>query len=107
RAVDVQEADAASILNACRQFLAWRSHYSALQTGKIRFVPAPEDTLAFVRENEGERILALFNLSGKAVTYQSEQSLTELEGHGFTQDCSDERVALPPYGAFFGILGSP
>ena len=92
------------MLNACRQFLAWRRHHPALKAGSIRFLDAPENVLAFVRENEKERVLAVFNLSAKPASYPSDRAIAPLKGHGFTEALSAGKIQLPAYGAFFGNL---
>jgi len=61
-AIDVQNADAGSLLAWTRQVLALRNASPALRTGDIAFLDAPADLLAFEREGEGERLLCLFNL---------------------------------------------
>jgi alpha-glucosidase len=55
RNVEAQDADAGSVLNAVRAFLGWRKTQPALVQGAIRFLDAPEQVLAFVREHEGRR----------------------------------------------------
>ena len=62
--VESQQADPNSVLHATRAFLAWRKQHTALQTGQIRFLDTGRESwLAFVRENEAERIICHFNLS--------------------------------------------
>jgi len=65
RAVDVQERDEASVLNALRAFLKFRKGERALIKGAIRFLDAPEPVLAFERAHEGETLTCVFNLSGQ------------------------------------------
>ncbi|HET9048186.1 MAG TPA: alpha-glucosidase family protein [Chiayiivirga sp.] len=69
RNVTAQQADPASVLNAARAFLAWRKTQPTLVQGSIRFLEAPEPVLAFVREYEGVRLLAVFNLSPHAAAF--------------------------------------
>jgi alpha-glucosidase len=102
RAVDVQEASPASVLNACRQFLVWRRQHPALKRGSIRFVDAPDNAIAFVREHEDESILAAFNFSREPVSLPSSLKVTPLSGHGFTGRWSQRQIDLGPYDAFFG-----
>ena len=104
RAVDIQESGPASVLNACRQFLAFRRQHSALRAGSIRFVDAPDDVLAFIREEENERVLAAFNLSEKPVSFPFDSPVAPLKGHGFSETSAAGRIELPAYGAFFGHL---
>ncbi len=102
RAVEVQEASPASVLNVCRQFLSWRRQHPGLKRGSIRFVDAPDNAIAFVREHEDESILAAFNFSREAVALPSNLKVTPLSGHGFTGKFSARKIELGPYDAFFG-----
>jgi alpha-glucosidase len=68
KAVDKQDADKNSVLNAYREFLAWRKTQPALLQGDIEFLDAPENVLMFVRRYQGEAILAVFNLAADAIT---------------------------------------
>ena len=61
RNVDSQSVDPSSVLNAARAFLGWRKSQPALVDGSIRFLDAPAQVLAFVREHAGERVLVAFN----------------------------------------------
>ncbi|MDF2385621.1 DUF3459 domain-containing protein [Nostoc ellipsosporum NOK] len=65
-AVDVQDADPASLLAWTRRVLALRGASPALRTGDIAFHDAPGELLAFERAAEGERLLCLFNLGDAA-----------------------------------------
>ena len=62
-AVDVQEADAASLLQHYRRLLHWRRGQPALIHGEMALLPLHEQVLAFVRSHRGERVLCAFNLS--------------------------------------------
>jgi alpha-glucosidase len=66
-AVDIQEADKNSVLNAYREFLAWRKTQPALLYGDIEFLDAPDNVLMFVRRHQGHTILAAFNLAEDAI----------------------------------------
>jgi alpha-glucosidase len=106
RAVDLQDSAVDSVLNAYRRFLAWRRNHPTLRIGSIRFIDAPKEALALVREHASERIVAAFNLSDRAVTVPlpAGERVEPLTGHGFASSLSELGVALPPYGAFFGRL---
>ena len=66
RAVDIQAADATSLLNVWRRFLAWRKTQSALRSGEIRLHDVPAPLVAFERFNQEQRILILLNFSDTA-----------------------------------------
>ena len=80
--------------------------HPALRAGSIRFIDAPDNALAFVREHEKERILAAFNLSADpaSIPLPSGSTVSSLAGHGFTENLSERQIQLPPYGAFFGSM---
>jgi alpha-glucosidase len=103
RAVDVQEAAPGSILNRVRSFLAWRKDQPALIGGSIRFLDAPETVVAFVREAEGQRILALFNLGRADAVFETGAlgGIVPLGGHGFTASFEAGRIVVPALGAAF------
>lgn len=107
RAVELQDQDANSVLNHYRQFMAWRKSHSALRFGSIRFVDAPDDVLMFVREYEGEQVLAAFNLSPSPKTLHLKNIAVKksLEGHGFSiGKMTEKSLSLSGYGAFFASV---
>ncbi|MBB4006415.1 beta-galactosidase BglA [Allorhizobium taibaishanense] len=61
-AVDVQEKAKASVLNHYRQVLAFRKAHPAMRDGTMSFVEINEDVLAFLREENGEKLLFVFNM---------------------------------------------
>jgi len=71
-AIDVQNANAASLLAWTRQVLALRNGSPALRTGDIAFLNAPGELLAFERMGEGERLLCIFNLGDSAQHFAPE-----------------------------------
>lgn len=68
RSVALQEHDPHSVLNAFRQFLAWRHTMPTLLLGDIQFLDSAEPVLMFERRHAGETLLLAFNLSGDAVS---------------------------------------
>ncbi len=85
KAVTLQDADGESILNSYRHFMAWRKSQPALRLGAIEFLADDKDSLAFIRRQEPEAILCVFNFSGVAKTVELLKpiSLSVLYGHGF------------------------
>ena len=81
-----------------------RRTHDALLFGDIRFLDAPEDTIAFIREHDGVRLLAVFNFCRTTVHYSLPMlaQAAALGGHGFAP-CRVEsgRLELPGYGAYF------
>ena len=99
-AVDAQEQDPHSLLNAYRAFLKWRRTQKVLQKGEIAFHESLENTLLYERSYEGKRLLVALNLSDQAVSLatpgDAEAIATELF---FVKGLwRDQRVSLPPYG---------
>lgn len=70
--VAAQEADKHSTLHATRQLLALRKQHAALVTGNISFIDSVEPILAYLREESGERILCVLNLSENAQEFCSD-----------------------------------
>ena len=72
--VKLQHNDAGSVLNFYRAFLSWRRGQDCLSQGSINFVDSPDQLLAFIREHNGTRILAAFNISDQSVNWVNAQS---------------------------------
>lgn len=107
RAVAVQEAEAGSVLDAYRSMIRFRQGLPALRWGSMRWVPSSNQVLAFVREHEGQAVLAVFNFSaGRArVSLPAATRVDALSGHGFEPcEIGPGVVDLPPAGVFFGLL---
>ncbi|MEW4448967.1 alpha-amylase family glycosyl hydrolase [Qipengyuania sp. JC766] len=64
RSVDLQDADPASLLAHTRAMLALRDAHPALRVGRVVECRADNAILRLTREADGERISAIFNLSG-------------------------------------------
>ena len=65
RAVEVQEADEASLLALTRQVLALRREHPALRLGKLEQLVAEGPLLTFDRITAGERVRCFFNLASQ------------------------------------------
>ncbi len=105
--VAAQESDPNSVLNAFRAFMAWRKQQPALVAGSIAFLDAPEPVLAFVREVDGQRLLAAFNLSpGQAGFTLPPGGWRQQLGHGLpAAEVDGDGVVLPAHGTFFATAG--
>jgi alpha-glucosidase len=62
--VERQAADPRSTLSLVRRLAALRAETPALQTGAQRSLEAGADVLAWLREEDGDRLLALVNFAG-------------------------------------------
>ncbi|HBK05695.1 MAG TPA: alpha-glucosidase [Acetobacteraceae bacterium] len=102
-AVDGQEANEASLLHEFRRFLNWRRGVPALVHGTLLPVVLPEPLVGFVRELDGQRVLAVFNLSSRAVAFDADHfgDIRPLPESGFTTGAG----YLPAYGALFAAVG--
>lgn len=66
--VIAQDADPASMLNLYRALIHARTAHPALRTGAMRLVPCSSDAVySFVREEDGQRVLVVANLSDAEV----------------------------------------
>jgi alpha-glucosidase len=90
-ALDMQELDETGLLHAWRRFLAYRRAHPALVRGGLRLLDLPEPLVAFVREDERERVLCVFNLSAATV------AVPQLE--------LEVSAALSAYGTAFASAG--
>jgi alpha-glucosidase len=61
RAVDRQDGDPSSMIGHYRKMLAFRRSHPALVAGAIEFLDADDDVLAFVRTNDDDKLLCVFN----------------------------------------------
>ncbi len=103
-AVEVQERDPASTLNATRAFLRWRKTMPALQWGDISFLDTSEPVLAFVRSFNDRRLLVVFNLSADAVEWRLPAGIDAqaLGGHGLVEgQLEGALLRLPARGTFY------
>src|SRR5690606_6712112 len=107
RAVEHQEADPGSVLHAFRAFMRWRRQHPALVRGSIRFLDTAEPVLAFVREHEGQRVLAAFNLSANAATLSLPEGQWQpqaIPGYA-AAGLEGGQATLPGWGVLFALAG--
>ena len=100
-AVDRQDADPDSVLNAYRRFLAWRREQPAMVTGDFEMHDSSEPIIAFERIGGSDRLLCVFNLSNGPASLAIDAKWRAMDGHGFTAVQKDGRLSLPPFGVFF------
>ena len=107
-AVDRQDADPESVLNAARAFLAFRASEPAMRCGRSDVVPGYDrsEVLVLVRGEGDERVVCAFNFGNEAcaVALPAEMRVTPLTGHGFSGTYAAGEVRLPAQDAFFGRL---
>jgi alpha-glucosidase len=94
-AVDLQNADPASLLNLTRELLALRSRHPALRYGAVALCQAEGALLVLERAAAGERIRCLFNLSDHEIALASEHA----SGEAIVALNGATALSLPPFGA--------
>ena len=103
QSVAIQTDDNNSILNAYREFMAWRKGQTVLLEGDIEFIETPEPMLAFYRTLGKQRMLCMFNLSAKQTSIDMPTSIvkeyTELSHHSAKLD--QGTTTLEPYACFY------
>jgi alpha-glucosidase len=106
RAVDLQDKDPTSILNFYRAALAFRKQHPALVKGAIELIDAPESVLAFIRSNDTEKLLCVFNMSEAPVDFvlPSGMAPQNLDAPGSTSAPANGALSLGAFGAYIGQL---
>jgi alpha-glucosidase len=106
RAVDRQDANPASLLNAWRRFLHWRKSHEALRTGDLHIVPTPAPFVAFERFNDRQRILVVLNFGAQPATLPLDAlgEVQPLDALDCEPSPENGRLTLPPWGVFLGAL---
>lgn len=105
--VTVQQQADLSVLQAYKQFIAWRKKQPEILYGDIAFLSSHESTLAFTRSYEGSTLFAAFNLSNtEQVVNLPAGEWTALEGHGLSAAVNATQITLPPFGGFFARQAS-
>lgn len=101
-AVSRQQTNPDSTLNAVRRMLAFRQTHSALFDGDLQLIEVGEELLGFIRQNDQEKVLCVFNLTGNELqTALPLDVIGDLEGHGFTTARKGNVLTLPAYQAAF------
>ncbi|MDX5432280.1 MAG: DUF3459 domain-containing protein [Halomonas sp.] len=103
-AMDRQDDDPDSLLNAYRAFLAFRREHAALVKGEVRYHPLRDDVLCLERRHPGrapnERLLVALNFSAEPRTLPAPREASPLDDapalvNGRWQE---GRLHLPPHG---------
>ena len=106
-ALDRQERTEGSVLSHYQAVLAARQLHLPLVHGSIRLLETKNDVLAFVREEDGERLLCVFNFADGAALWALPDELGEVVPIGFPQagtDVETGSIPLMPLGYFIGRL---
>jgi alpha-glucosidase len=104
--VSEQENAADSILAYSRQFLSARKHGTALRLGEMEFVGAPDPVLAFVRADDSERVLCVFNMSRDEAAFRNGlvSGATATRWGCGEANATDGELTLAPLSAWFAYL---
>jgi alpha-glucosidase len=109
-AVNRQEADPDSVLQAYRRFLRWRRGMPALVRGGMRLHDAPEGALCIERDHPDGAMLACFNFNPAPalIRIPPPGAVEPLAGHGFAPSRLDAgAVVVAARSAFYGVLRGP
>lgn len=98
RAVDQQEADAASLLHLTRELLQLRRGNPALRRGACEVLLTDENRLALHRKSESGSTLALFNMSARNVAWPESAGT---KGRVLAAVNGAAPGILPPWGAIW------
>ena len=110
--VNLQEADAGSLLQFYRTLLHWRRGHSALLHGDMTLLPSHTQVLAYVRAYAGERVLCAFNLSDTPACLVLPQALQvtgvlqggEIGGAESSKQGKRNVLQFAPWGGLFARL---
>jgi len=103
QAVDEQDTNSDSILNAFREFMAWRKNQAVLLEGDIEFIDTGEPLLAFYRRFEGKTMLCVFNLASNNASLALSNTIVNIHeklAH-HTGTVTDNTLTLPGFGCFY------
>lgn len=103
QSVKQQTHDHDSILNAYREFMAWRKTKTVLLEGDIEFINTHEPVLAFYRTFENEKMLCVFNLSDTEASLSMPTEVltefSELSHHkGYI---TNDQLLLAPFACYY------
>jgi len=107
KAVDEQTKANNSVLAHYRAMLAFRRNHPALTKGTIRLLEAPDGVLAFTRQDGGESVLCVFNMSDTPSVFAIPEGIAprDLEAPGSVSGPIDGVLTLPPFAGYLGLVG--
>jgi alpha-glucosidase len=105
-AVDTQDNVEGSVLEFYRAMLDFRRSHPALAKGDIQLLDAPENVLAFIRDDGTERMLCVFNMGPTGVEYAMPTDLkaSDAGAPGVTASPIDGELDLEPFGSYMATL---
>jgi alpha-glucosidase len=104
RAVGAQEADDGSTLAHYRSMIAFRKAHPVLAKGALDLIEVRDEAIAFIRTQDGARLLCAFNLSNapQEVALPPGRWRQDM-GAPFKASATDDHITLPPFQAWFGL----
>ena len=106
RAVTRQDRREDSTLEFYRAMIAFRKAHPAFAKGSLTIVEARDDYLSLIREHDGARVFAAFNLSGGEVAVTlPEGDWRQDRGAPFGPIVGSAGVRLPAWQAYFAVAG--
>ncbi|MBH0092707.1 alpha-glucosidase family protein [Pseudoalteromonas sp. SCQQ13] len=103
QSVAEQNSDKNSILNAYREFMAWRKTQAVMITGDIEFIHTAEPILAFYRTLNNEKMICVFNLSAQQARLSLPVAITKaydtLSHHNAT--LSNNQLIMNGFGCYY------
>lgn len=104
RAVAQQEGEDGSTLAFYRAMIGFRKAHPCFAKGTLTVVEARDDFLSLIREHEGARVFAAFNLSAMAMPVSLPPGTWRHDrGAPFKAVVNDKGVTLPPWQAYFAV----
>lgn len=107
-AVDVQFKSPDSLLTFYQNLLHWRRSQSALIQGELTLLPAHSQILAYVRSDNSQRIICLFNMSETTATWSMPENYSLnniLHESGLSgASVTGRQVHFEPWGGLLGLL---
>ncbi|MCI5077745.1 alpha-glucosidase [Oricola sp.] len=104
-AVDTQQGHDSSVYEFYRDFLAFRRQQRALTKGGVTFVDAPDDVVAFIRDDGEARLFCAFNLGHGPAEFEPGLELTKLAEAPLDGTVENGVVKLDALGGFIGRVG--
>jgi alpha-glucosidase len=105
-AVDRQEHYQDSVLNFTRRFLQWRKKHPVMVSGDIDFIDCDDpDILMFLRKDDKDRIICIFNLTDqeKTIEYTASHDNSNFDAGKLTGSSGEQgALCLPAFGVYIG-----
>lgn len=102
-AIDRQDAERTSVLNAFRAFLKWRKSQPVLLHGDIEFLDSEDGTLVFKRIYEAKTVWLFFNLKAEVSQVTLPEQVATCLQTGAKVEKAGALYELAPYEVLWGV----